>query len=255
MSSRSPLVALALFALLASGCGSARQDDEILVFAASSLADVAPELGKAFTERTGIPVRFNFGSSMALARQVAAGAPADLLIAADLSVHPVIVSEMPDEGAYLGLVENELVLVTRADSSWPAEGLSAVPELAIGDWRAGVPVGVRAREWLMRDGSWSDLQPRLVPCVDARATLAAVASGSAQAGIVYATDAKVEASLRIVARAPSDEIAVQYVAFELRGEHSPGHDFLFSLLTPAADEIFRRHGFVTGHQGRRARRP
>lgn len=255
MSSRALPIAAVLLAALASSCSHEPDEDEILVFAASSLADVAPELGRAFTAQTSLPVRFNFGSSMALARQVAAGAPADLLIAADLSVHPVIVAEMPYEGAYLHVASNELVLVTRSDALWPVEGLSAVSQLAVGDWRAGVPVGVGAAEWLLSDGSWAGLQGRLVPCVDARATLTAVLSGSVDAGIVYATDAASSDRIRIVGRAPARQVAARYMAFELLDEHAPAHDFAIFLLSPTAEVIFRRHGFVTvGRPGRRGRR-
>ena len=244
MSFRFPVVALALLALLASGCGSARDEGEILVFAASSLADVAPELGEVFSEETGIAVNFNFGSPMALARQIAAGVPADLLIAADLAAHPLVVNRMPSEGAYLNLVSNELVLVTPVNASWPAQGLRGVGRVAVGDWRADVPVGLRARDWLRAEGSWGELEERLVPCVDARATLAAVASGSVQAGIVYSTDAASSTRVRIVKRAGPRQHSVTYVAFELQDPPAPAHDFLFSLLQPAADAVFHRHGFV-----------
>lgn len=251
MSSRIPLAALALFASLASGCGGARGHDGFLVFAASSLADVAPELGEAFTAQTGTLVQFSFGSSAALARQVAAGAPADLLLSADLSVHSVIVDRMPYEGAYLGFANNELVLVAPAAADWPAEGLAAVARVAVGDWRASVPVGLAAREWLSAEGSWDELAERLVPCVDARATLAAVASGSVEAGIVYATDAASSDAVRIVGTAGAAGPVVRYVAFELDVDRTSAHPFGRFLTSPEAEAIFLRHGFaIEGTAGR-----
>jgi len=251
MSPRILLAAFALFATMASGCGGAREQDGFLVFAAASLADVAPELGEAFTAETGTPVRFSFGSSAALARQIAAGAPADLLLSADLSVHSVIVGRMPHEGAYFGFASNELVLVAPAEANWPPEGLAAVARVAVGDWRAGVPVGLRAHEWLLADGSWDGLADKLVPCVDARATLAAVASGSVEAGIVYATDAASTDAVRIIRRAGATGPAVRYIAFELDVVRTSVHPFGRFLTSPVADAIWLRHGFVIeGTMGR-----
>lgn len=242
--SRPPLAPVLLLALAGAGCGArAPEQEETLVFAASSLAGVLPEIGEAFTERHGRPVRFGFGSSAALARQVAAGAPADLLVSADQAVHATIVERMPHEGAFLWLAGNELAVVTGREATWPAEGISGLGRVAVGDWRAGVPLGLRAKEWLEARGDWAALQDRLVPCADARATLAAVASGAAPSGIVYATDAARDERVRIVERAGPDAPRVVYTIYELGPEGRGAAPFARFLTGSAATAAFERHGF------------
>lgn len=247
--SRCLLVPALGFVLCSSGCApSAPAPDETLVFAASSLAGVLPEIGEAFTERHGTVVKFSFGSSAALARQVAAGAPADLLVSADHAVHATIVDRMPYEGAYLLVATNELALVTARGAAWPSEGFRGAGRVAVGDWRAGVPLGLRAREWLVSRGEWDAVQDRLLPCVDARATLAAVTSGAAPAGVVYATDAASDERVRVVERPAAGGPRVEYIVYELRPELRHAQPFALFLAGPEAAAAFERHGFRSAAQ-------
>lgn len=247
--SRPVFLPLLVLALAGAGCAtSAPEEEETLVFAASSLAGVLPEIGEAFTERHGTLVRFSFGSSAALARQVAAGAPADLLVSADHAVHATLVGRMPHEGAYLSVASNGLVLVAARDAAWPAEGLERLERVAVGDWRAGVPVGLRAKEWLVARGEWEAVQDRLLPCADARATLAAVASGAAPAGIVYATDAASDERVRIVERPAAGGPRVEYNVYELGPDRRQAQPFALFLGGPEAAAVFERHGFRSAAQ-------
>ncbi|HUF77959.1 MAG TPA: molybdate ABC transporter substrate-binding protein, partial [Thermoanaerobaculia bacterium] len=179
--------ALGAGALLA-GCGGEREP--LLVFAAASLADALEEAGAAWEEgHPDTPVAFNFNSSNDLARQIAAGAPAGLFLSADRE--RLVAAGRADLTAAVALLGNELVVVAPAGSGTSvagARGLLAFDRLGLADPEA-VPAGVYARDWLEAEGVWDELSDRVVPALDVRANLAAVASGSVPAGVVYATDA------------------------------------------------------------------
>ena len=254
------------------GCApGADETERLLVFAASSLVDVAGELGATFTAETGVAVDFGFGSSAALARQVAAGAPAGVLLSADVGLRELVAGRMPRGGAELSFARNELVVVVPAGAPWPRGGLTELERIAVGDWRADVPVGRRAVAWLFAQGLWDEVEPRLLPAVDARATLSAVAAGAADAGIVHATDAASTQRVRVVQRAGLEGPAVLYVAFELDGGGSgvgagegaaagtnggPARAFVHFLGREPAGSILEAHGFLVAGTpaGRRGQR-
>ena len=104
--------------MLAAACyGAQSANRELTVFAAASLSDVLQDVGAAFSKQTGIPVRFSFAASSALARQIQSGAPAGAFVSADedwmnyLSAHHLIRADSRADVA-----SNSLVLVAPADS-------------------------------------------------------------------------------------------------------------------------------------------
>jgi molybdate transport system substrate-binding protein len=116
----------------------------------------------------------------------------------------------------------------------------ATPELA-------VPVGRYAREWLRRRGLLERLAPRLVPTEHARATLAAVDHGQADAALVYATDARLARSARIGFEVPdAEQPRIVYAAARVRGStrRSGADDFLAFLGGEASRDALRAAGFV-----------
>ena len=62
---------------------SAKAQGELTVFAAASLTNAISEIAKIYTETTNIPVQLSFASSSTLARQIEAGAPADVFLSAN----------------------------------------------------------------------------------------------------------------------------------------------------------------------------
>src|SRR5690606_2488218 len=69
--------------LVICAAGARAADRSLTVFAAASLTDVLQEVGAAYTARTAESVRFSFAGSATLARQIEAGAPADVFVSAD----------------------------------------------------------------------------------------------------------------------------------------------------------------------------
>ncbi len=241
--------ALCLALLVACGCGGGADSPfDLLLLAAASTTDVAAELGARFEAGTGNRVRISTGASNALASQVLAGAPGDVF----LSANPSWVETLRAQGlsaADRPLLENRLVMVVPGGN--PA-GLR-LPEDLLGPTvrrvaLAGeaVPAGQYARQALRHAGVYDRLvrERRVARGHNARVTLSYVEHGEAEAGIVYATDARVSDRVEVVHRFPieSHEPIVYSVALLSTGEAARG---LYEFLAgPQAAIIFRHHGFV-----------
>jgi molybdate transport system substrate-binding protein len=258
--SRISLLAVLSLGLLACGPAPGTDDGPLLVFAAASLADALEEVGGAWeAEHPGEPVDFSFAGSNDLARQIAAGAPADLFVAADRERLEMAGGGIDVDRA-VALLGNELVVVVPAADMTgeavpevrSARDLLAFERLGLADPEA-VPAGVYARRWLEASGVWEELAPRVVPALDVRANLAAVASGSVSVGVVYATDAVggVLGRVRVVHRVAAPTVYwAAPVAEDRRGPHraqvrAQGRAlrFLVFLAGRDAGAIFDRHGF------------
>jgi molybdate transport system substrate-binding protein len=124
-----------------------------------------------------------------------------------------------------------------------AADLVSLPRLALAD-PASVPAGAYARQWLERAGVWDAVRERVVPALDVRAALAAVESGNAPAGVVYATDAAVSRGARVALEVPAAESPrIVYVAALLAGAGEAARAFFARLRSPEAAATFRRFGF------------
>lgn len=245
---RLPVAALLVGALV-TGC---RGEEPLLVFAAASLADALEDAGEAWeAEHPEAPVQFHFAGSNDLAWQIASGAPADLFVAADRE--RLVAAERVDLSAAVPLLGNQLVVVASIGVARPdepavssARDLLAFERIGLADPEA-VPAGVYAREWLRSRGVWEGLRERVVPALDVRANLAAVASGSVPVGVVYATDAAagdLASRVEVLFRVPADEAPpVRYWAAPVRDGRAEGARFLTFLEGPRAAETFERYGF------------
>src|SRR5436305_6216340 len=210
-----PVCGLGLLLLLAAPAPPPPPAQEILVFAAASLSDALTEIGRAYAASGGGRVAFNFAASNDLARQIEAGAPAAVFVSANRAQVERLekVGKVP-AGASFALLGNTLVVVVprlapaAPDTAPPPvagpRDLLAFERLSLAD-PAAVPAGVYARTWLERAGVWPQIAPRVVPALDVRAALAAVAAGNVPAGIVYATDAASSPRVKVVYRVPAEE--------------------------------------------------
>ncbi len=251
------LPAIGLAAALAAGCFAgapeAGSGEAVTVYAAASLADVLEEQAEAFrVHHPGARIDFNFGGSNLLAQQIVHGAPANLFIAADRrQLEQVVAADRVRPETVVPLLANRLVVVVPAGDTKRIDsprGLLAYRRLAVADPEA-VPAGVYARRWLEGEGLWAQLEARLVPALDVRAALAAVASGNLPAGIVYATDAAGTDAVAVAYRVPDrtgPEIRYHAAPVDSPGSRGSGgaEPFLDFLRSPAAGEVFRRHGFL-----------
>ena len=246
---------LAIFALAIFAPAVSAQDGERLtVFAAASTTDAVTEVLERFEAETGVAGVASFASSSTLARQIAAGAPADVYISANLSwMDHLDARKALRADSRLGLLGNRLVLVSAAGSGFDCDpGAGCDLAAALGDQRLAVgdpdhvPAGLYTKQALQALDQWESVAPKLAPTSDVRAALVLVARGETPAGIVYATDAALLPELRVVAALPagSHDPIVYPAAVTAESAHPAAADFLRYLTGPEARAVFARHGFT-----------
>ena len=227
--------------------------EQITVFAAASLKNALDETNTAFTKATGLKVIASYEASSALAKQIEQGAPADIFISADLrwmdyaSEHKLI---KPD--TRVNLLGNKLVLIAPRDSrldhvtigdGFDIAKLAGDGRIAVADVKA-VPAGLYAKAALEKLGAWTAAEPKLAQAENVRATLAFVARGETPVGIVYETDARIEAKVKIIGAFPDGSYpAVTYPVAATANGNAAAARYLGFLATPAAKAIFERYGF------------
>ncbi|WP_299348516.1 molybdate ABC transporter substrate-binding protein [uncultured Maritalea sp.] len=211
------------------------------VFVAASLADVVQALVDASDIKGLIVVA---GSSSSLARQIKAGAPADVFISANKDWAALVAGEQD----LLPLFSNRLVLVSHKDVT--LSDISELPSLlgnnrlAVGDPNH-VPAGIYAREALKSLGLWDALQNNLAPADNVRAAVRLVQTGAAPFGIVYASDA---ALLKLNVVYVFDETAhspISYWAVTLADQEPETLAFMRFLGSADAHAIVASYGFLS----------
>ena len=242
---------LAWLTMLAAPLGSAAPaSPKITVFAAISLSDALEEASREFTRRTGIEVRHAFASSAQLARQINAGARADVFIAADQNwMDELRRTRRIDPLTERRLAGNHLVVIQPA-SLRPVPTHSWITGLANGRLATGdpqyVPLGRYAREALTALGVWADVEPRLVRAENARAATLLVARGEAVLGIVYATDARNDRRIRVITRLDASlHSPIVYPAALTRDAQDAAIAYLNFLSSTDGRKFFAAHGFDT----------
>ncbi len=244
----------ALLALGASSARAANAGHTVSVFAAASLTNALQEAGKAYTVKTGVGVTYNFASSALLARQIEAGAAADLFVSADVKwMDHALEAGVVDPASRHDLLRGRLALIAPADSKVAlriapgfalAAALGADGRLAVGD-PASVPAGMYAQAALEKLGVWASVADRLARAENVRVALAYVARHEAPLGIVYVTDAKVEPGVRIVGLFPGGShppIVYPVALTRTAGKDARAFDSWLCGREPAA--IFARYGFL-----------
>ena len=229
------------------------QDKSITVFAAASMKNALDDVDAAFTKKTGIKVLASYAASSALMKQIEQGAPADVYVSADLQwMDYGSQKKLVKDDTRFNLLGNRLVLIAPKD--WKIGDVSIGPgfdlaklagdgRIATGDVRA-VPVGLYAKAALEKLGVWASVEAKMAMADNVRAALVLVARGEAPFGIVYETDAEIDASVKIVGIFPEDTHPpiVYPVAFTASAKPDAA-PYLAFLRAPAAKTIFERYGF------------
>ena len=234
---------------------------ELTLSVAISMKDAVEDLGRRFTaSRRDVVLRYNFGSSGELQKQIEAGAPIDLFISAaqrqmdELETKGLIVAATRRTFA-----RNVLTVVKPADSrvdiAKPADLLNPkVQRIVIGNPRT-VPVGQYAEESLRALGLWDRLTPKLVFAENVRQALDYVARGEVDAGFVYMTDAVLRADRVREAFRPAEDTyrPVTYPVAVVKDSRSPAlaQAFLDLLVSADGRATLTRFGFQPPPPGTR----
>jgi len=251
------LVGCALIAVSACGLGQAAVPASarpLLVFAAASLTDALGEMDREFSARSGQPVRESFDASSTLAKQIEAGAAADVLLSADPAWMDYLEARgLLRRGTRRDLLGNTLVLIAPSGSAvrlpigpgFPlAEALGA-GRLAVAD-PDSVPAGKYARAALAALGVWDGVAGRLARAENVRTALAYVARAETPLGIVYRTDAAAEPRVRVVDVFPAHTYPPITYPVALTAAAQPAAVRFEQFLSgDEARRIFKRYGFVT----------
>ena len=246
---RNSLPSACLAAVILWGCNQDSRQ-ELIILTAASLTDVAEALVTNFEQsHSAYRVRLGSGASSTIARQIAHGAPADVVISANMHWLDYLV-----EGGYVTSPEdlfigNSLVVVGprtvhKLDS---IAQLRKIGNIAVADW-SHVPAGAYAREALLCIGLWNDLEQNLTPTLDVRASLQAASSGASDAAIVYESDMRLITDMHILVRldgpcAPT----IQYGGAVIATTANPGaSELLFSQFTDTSlADLWHSFGFLS----------
>lgn len=252
------LIALAPIAALTSSASPAAQPPpRLTVYAAASMTNALQEIAQRYRRETGIGIRLSLGASSTLARQIEAGAEADVFVSADQEWMDYLAArQLIDTASRRDIAGNRLVLIAPGDSRVmlaiaPGFALAAAlgtGRLAVAD-PAAVPAGRYAQAALTSLGVWDSVANRLANADNVRAALAFVARAEAPLGIVYATDAQIEKRVRVVGTFPAHtHPPITYPAALPLGARDGAREFLDWLGSTAARSTFAQHGFTTGAQ-------
>jgi len=229
---------------------TARQ--EIIVSAAVSLKDAFTEIAALSENRTGMTIRFNFGASGALQKQIESGAPADLFASAgSKQMDELATKDLIVPGSRADFARNVLVLVTPANDARMRSLMdlarSDVKKIAIGNPKT-VPAGQYTEQTLTRLKLLPEIQAKLIYAEDVRQVLDYVVRGEVDAGLVYSSDAvNAGTTVKIVAPAPDDshEPIVYPIAIVKDSHQQPAaKQFIDLVLSTEGQSILSKHGFT-----------
>lgn len=245
---------LALVAVLALGVvtSAAVAADQVRIFAAASVAPSLQKIADSYKAGKDIEVVITPAASGALAKQIEAGAPADVFISADLKWMAYVRDKglMKDGG--FNLLGNSLVLVAAKDDKVAVDfaDKAALPavlgdaRLAVGEAKS-VPAGAYAEEALKSLGLYDAVLPRFAPAENVRVALQMVARGEAKLGIVYGTDAAAEPGVAVIATFPeTSHKPIVYPIGLTKAAGLAAADFVAYLKGPEAGAVFKAAGFV-----------
>lgn len=230
---------------------------EILVAAAASLKNAyEEELIPMFEEENpGITVTGTYDSSGKLQTQIEEGLEADVFMSAATKQMKALQEKgMIAEDTVTELLENKIVLIVPSGSAgeWKAfEDIEKAESIALGD-PASVPAGQYAQEALTSLGIWDGIQDKVSFGTNVTEVLNQVAASSADAGIVYATDAASMAEqVDVIAEAPEGSLSkkvIYPVAVVKDSAHlEEAEAFVEFLKTEEAMKVFESYGFSKGN--------
>jgi molybdate transport system substrate-binding protein len=242
-------------AILDMNLSSAEPANEILISAAISLKNAFEEIGKIFEEKhPQTEIRFNFGASGDLARQIEVGAPVDVFAsAAQKDMDEIDHKGLVTPGTRMNFAGNSVVLVKSGMSQIRMESFEdlrkdEVKKIVIGNPKS-VPAGRYAEEVLKYLNLWEAVKEKLVFAEHVRQALDYVARNEVDAAMVYSTDAMIRPKeVRIVMKAPdkSHQPIVYPIAIIKGSENqSLAREFIALVLSIEGKNTLKKYGFET----------
>lgn len=245
---------LSLAALLLS-CATVASAQSVKIYAAASLTNAMNDITAQYQRQNPhIKITNVFASSAQLAKQIEAGAPADIFFSADEQwMNYLVKKNQIDARSIRPLLRNRLVLISPNNQPFryqPQSGFNLAGafkgNLCVGQTES-VPAGIYAKQSLTRMGWYAALKSRMVGTADVRAALSLVERGECAAGIVYATDAKISHKVALLGELPmhSYQPIIYPIGLTLAGQSSADAAKLIAFIgsSKQAKAIFRHYGF------------
>ena len=232
---------------------AAQSNTNLLISAAASMKDTMAEITPLYYKgQPNVNINYNFGASGALQQQIEQGAPADVFISAGKKQMDALEQKgLLVPGTRSNLANNRLVLIVPNDSSAGITSFNnlsdaKVKRIAVGEPRS-VPAGQYADQVLKQLNIYDQVKSKLVYANNVRQVLSAVESGNADAGLVYATDAKVSNKVKVVVVADQKyHSPIVYPMAVLKSSKNVGaaKDFVQFLSSDSAKTVLQKYGFI-----------
>ena len=200
----------------------------------------------------GVKVTPTYASSGDLQTQIENGLETDVFMSAANKQMDALVEEgIIDNKTNLQFLENKVVLIVPADSDSNMSSFDDLKDvkgnIAIGDPES-VPAGQYAQQVLNNTGIWDDVESKLSLGTDVTAVLNQVAQGSAECGIVYATDANSTKDVKVICEAPEDALDTPVIypiaALKNSTDSNATSAFIDFLQSQEAKDVFVDYGFT-----------
>ena len=229
------------------------QTVELTVSAAASMQDALSEVAKAYqAEYPNTKITYNFASSGTLTQQIKQGAPVDIFISAnekfmdELEKKKLLISKTRKDF----LKNNVVLIVPKKDninniSNFQQLTNSNIKRFSIGEPES-VPAGQYAKQVLDNLEIYDQIKPKTVFAKNVRQVLSYVESGNVDAGIVYATDAKISNKVIVVATASeNNHKPIIYPVAAIKRSKNPeaASYFIQFLFNDSAKNTFNKYGF------------
>lgn len=232
--------------------GSGAEPVSLTISAAASLQGALEAIAPPFEQtHPDIDLSYNFAASGKLQQQIEQGAPADVFFSAAAKQMDLL----EDKGLIVAqsrrdLLTNRLVLIAATGSTLDISQFEQLPlapfeRLAVGEFRT-VPAGQYSEELFQRLTILEPLQSKFVFGSSVRNVLAAVESGNAELGVVYATDAATSDQVKVLVTAPAESHSpiVYPIAIVQASAHPEAAQIYLDFLTTApAQSVFQEFGF------------
>lgn len=234
---------------------SKEEKDAVTIMAAAAASleySFEDELIPMFEEKYPyITVEGTYDSSGKLQTQIEQGMQADVFMsAAKKQMNTLVDENLVDRDSVVDLLENKIVLITGTKTQTDLKEFTDIKNaetIAIGD-PASVPVGQYTQEALTSLGLWDEVSAKASLGTNVTEVLNWVAEGSAQAGVVYATDAATTEKVKIIAEAPEGSLSekVIYPAGIVSTSEHKEEAKLFTefLQSDEAFSVFEEYGFT-----------
>lgn len=230
----------------------AQSNANILVSAAASLKEALSEIKPLYQQsKPNVNITYNFGASGALQQQIEQGAPADIFISAGKKqVDALEQKGLLVPGTRTNLANNRLVLIVPKNvvgvSSFYNLTDAKIKKIAIGEPRS-VPAGQYGEQVLKKLGIFNKVKSKLVLANNVRQVLAVVESGNADAGLVYATDAKISDKVKVVVAADDkyhSPIVYPMAVIKRSKNVAAAKEFVQFLSGSQAKAVLKKSGFI-----------